>query len=609
MTLSKFDSLPPELIVEISDYLDGCDLYYAFYGLSQRINTILDQQCHCLHVSFIHIPKIKFDLCCNRILPRISTRIVSLTLCGDYSSTPGQLTLFVSRFNSLASVFTKLESFKLTEYTKSDVEILLPHLSMLTQLKCLSIGEYKRLMPFTINRNELFNENVILPISLRSLAFPYEVSNEWFQPSSTTISFIEQLHVHLIHMNVLSSFLQRFPYLKRLTAVLTGISQNTLRIGNIFQSNVILHRLRYLNVNITRRVVFDDFARLLRSLTELHSLSLEALNPELEFLQARRWETVLPLKLSVFRFDLTMTLPSNPDHLELFEPFKSQYWVSRGWFVQCRLRDRGRFFRLSTIQSPIITILYWPDDEVLLDSSTTTVYSNVTHIELWWNLSKSTQAICPNVRSIQLYGAGNSKDEPVHRNIFDILQNPSLEHIIINDNLPITHTRFASIFDISSDNIQTLTCSARWLLSMLEHKQYEWICLLTTIRIRKLIINSDDIIVSETNLIAFCRTFINLHEITMKMKSKEDLFFLLNILENLTMANIELPSIAFDNITDNRKLIEENTILVDFVVRKQIISLDTCRLILWIGSRRISNLQRTRSDLYLKHPIIHQHLS
>jgi hypothetical protein len=42
MVLSKFENLPPELIVEIGDYLDGCDLYYAFYGLNQRIDIILE---------------------------------------------------------------------------------------------------------------------------------------------------------------------------------------------------------------------------------------------------------------------------------------------------------------------------------------------------------------------------------------------------------------------------------------------------------------------------------------------------------------------------------------------------------------------------------------
>ncbi|CAF2640874.1 unnamed protein product [Rotaria sp. Silwood2] len=74
------------------------------------------------------------------------------------------------------------------------------------------------------------------------------------------------------------------------------------------------------------------------------------------------------------------------------------------------------------------------------------------------------------------------------------------------------------------------------------------------------------------------------------------------------MANIELSSIALDNITNNMTLIEQNTILVDFVIHKQVISLDTCRLILWIGSRQASNLQRTKNDLYLQHPIIYQNM-
>jgi hypothetical protein len=42
MALSTFETLSPELIVEISDYLDACDLYYAFYGLIHRINIILE---------------------------------------------------------------------------------------------------------------------------------------------------------------------------------------------------------------------------------------------------------------------------------------------------------------------------------------------------------------------------------------------------------------------------------------------------------------------------------------------------------------------------------------------------------------------------------------
>jgi hypothetical protein len=221
------------------------DLFFSF---------LFSKQCHRLHVSFLHISKIKFGLCCNRILPHIGSRIVSLTLCGDNSSTPGQLTLFLSRFGFLGTIFIKLESFKLVDFTKMDVQLLLPKLLTLTHLRCLSIGEYKRLMPFTINTNELFNEDVILPISLRNVAFPYEISNEWIQTSSTQKSFVEQLHGHFIHMNSLPFLLQKFPHLKHLTAVLVDVSNDNLQMENTLQASVIFHALRYLNVNITQQV-------------------------------------------------------------------------------------------------------------------------------------------------------------------------------------------------------------------------------------------------------------------------------------------------------------------------------------------------------------------
>lgn len=333
----------------------------------------------------------------------------------------------------------------------------------------------------------------------------------------------------------------------------------------------------------------------MRTVPQLHSLSVEALNPDLAFLEAHRWETTLPSNLSSFRFDLTMTLPANPNHVELLEPFKSQFWLSRGWIVQCHLRDQGRFFRLSTIKSPIITLLYWPDDEVLLGTTTKAVYSNVTHLELWWNLSKPTHAICPNVRSIQLYDGDNDRDESFHPDVYDNLQHSSLEHIIINNNLPITQTRFASVLIKSSNNVDMLTCPTRWLRLMLEDKRYEWICLLVTIRIRKLIIINDDSVLSDIDLIAFCRTFINLQEITTNMVSVQDLFFLLNTLEQLTMTNIELPNNTLEIVTDITKWIQENTILLDFVVRKQVTTLNTCKLILWIGSRHATNYLRDAS--------------
>ncbi|UJR24781.1 hypothetical protein I4U23_006155 [Adineta vaga] len=608
MVLSKFNSLPPELIVEIGDYLDACDLYHAFYGLNYHINTILDQQCYRLHVNFVDISKITFDLYCKQILPHINARITSFTLSGSNSSTPGLLSQFLMNFNFSGSIFLNLESFKLIEFTKSDIESLTPHFSGFIHLKNLSIGEYTRLMPFVMNIDELYQENIILPISLRCLAFPYEISDQWIQ-TSNGISLVEQLHIHYIHINLLAIFLQRFPHIKRLTAVLDDVREPDLLTDDIFRSTEIFHTLRYLNVNIVSNVVFDHFALFLGHTPQLHTLIIEALNPDLPFLEAHRWETILPVNLSSFRFNFAMSLQENPDHLPLFKAFQNNFWISRNWFVRCHLRDHGQYFRLSTTQSSINTILYWPDDEILLDSTLIDIYPHVTHIELWWNLSKSTQSICPHVRSIQFYGANNTEIEPIHPNVCDLLQTPSFQHIIINHNSPISPTRLASLLVKSSDHVHILTCTTDWLHSLFETRDYEWICLLMTMRIRKLILNKEsELILSRADLISFTRSFLNLQELTIRLLSTEEMFFILNILRQLTMANIELPNTSLENITDLTEWIQQNTIFHNFTVQKQIIDSNSSKILLWIGSHHDINLLGRNHHLYSNHPIIKEQI-
>lgn len=169
---------------------------------------------------------------------------------GDNSSTPGQLALFLTRFPILSSIFIKLESFRLIDFIKTDVELVVPQLSSLMKLKCLSIGNDQRLMPFNIKPEDLFNENVGLPISLRRLAFPYEINNQWMETFNTTESFIEQMHIHFIDMNFVFSFLQKYRHLKRLTAVLGGNEE----MFNLSSNSMNFHRLRSLNVNIIHTV-------------------------------------------------------------------------------------------------------------------------------------------------------------------------------------------------------------------------------------------------------------------------------------------------------------------------------------------------------------------
>jgi hypothetical protein len=81
---------------------------------------------------------------------------------------------------------------------------------------------------------------------------------------------------------------------------------------------------------------------------------------------------------------------------------------------------------------------------------------------------------------------------------------------------------------------------------------------------------------------------MNLQEITMELDTPQDLFFLLNTLKQLTMANITLRVRLNDEIHIT-KWLQQNTILVDFIARKEITEANTSKIILWIGSRRTSN--------------------
>lgn len=316
---------------------------------------------------------------------------------------------------------------------------------------------------------------------------------------------------------------------------------------------------------------------------QLHSLSVESLNPDSLFLEGHSWERILPSNLYSFRFDFTMTLPLKPDPVQLLPTFQSQFWISRGWFVQCHLRDRGRYFRLSTIQSPIIHILYWPDDEILLGNPMTRTYPHVNHVELWWNLSKSTNAICPHIRSIQLYGMVDEDNQSIDPNICEFLQCQSLEHLIINNEYPITQTRFGSVLLQSSDHLHTLTCSTSWLQTLLEEKDHHWISSLISLRIKKFILIDDETILSQQNLHDFSRIFLHLQQLTISFPSEKHFFFLLNTLKQLTLINIQLTNHTLTNRTDLTTWIEQNTQLRDFTLRKQMLTVIRCQISLWIG--------------------------
>ena len=333
----------------------------------------------------------------------------------------------------------------------------------------------------------------------------------------------------------------------------------------------IFHSLKSLEIDVTSQgSIFDDLVRLLSNLSSLRSLVVEGQSVQLAFVEAQRWEACLPRSLISFRFDLMVIQLDDLDPRALLEAFQSPFWLSRRWFVQCSLRDQGRYARLCTVHSPPARSLYWPDDEVLLASTPTTlVYPRVVDLYLWWNVARAVGGRCPRLRTLHLHGITLNPDEDIHPEILELLRTPSLKHLVIEENSPLSQRRFISLLSQCSETVDQFTCSTAWLRPILDQKHYQRLSLLLALRLRHLTLRGVGL-----DLVAFSRTFLNLESLTLELSSLPDLLFLLHTLQRLTTLDVDFVLPPAD-----LSVVETN--LTDVLVQQ----LSSSRWLIWLGGR------------------------
>jgi hypothetical protein len=106
--MMNLEFLPNEILFNIFDYIDGVNLLRAFYGLNSHFDSLLNSQFQNYHFKFNFISKGDFDMVCQKHLPSIADRVITLGL-SDFDETPGQIDLFLVYIPSF-SQFTHLRS-------------------------------------------------------------------------------------------------------------------------------------------------------------------------------------------------------------------------------------------------------------------------------------------------------------------------------------------------------------------------------------------------------------------------------------------------------------------------------------------------------------------
>ncbi|CAF3214903.1 unnamed protein product, partial [Rotaria sp. Silwood2] len=83
MNVSKFESLPNELIIECLEYSYVCHTFHSFNGLNDRLNKLI--RTVSLHLNFTLVNKKRLEDFCQHILlyPEIRQQIYSLHLSNE----------------------------------------------------------------------------------------------------------------------------------------------------------------------------------------------------------------------------------------------------------------------------------------------------------------------------------------------------------------------------------------------------------------------------------------------------------------------------------------------------------------------------------------------
>ena len=122
------EDLSSELLFEVFDYLDGCDIYVAFGGLNNRFNNLLFDSSLMLKINLSSTPQSRIERSCRDLIIPNRNRLLSLCLSES---------LFIDEFFNYCSIdssFTCLQSMTLHNVSEPSIFVIL---SSLYSLPCL----------------------------------------------------------------------------------------------------------------------------------------------------------------------------------------------------------------------------------------------------------------------------------------------------------------------------------------------------------------------------------------------------------------------------------------------------------------------------------------
>ncbi|CAF0979013.1 unnamed protein product [Adineta steineri] len=337
---THIEDLSNELIIEVFDYLDGCDLYKAFSKLNKRFQDILSCPYIRPKINIVNSSKrdILFDY--TKIILPNKHQIVSICILN-----PLAIDLF-SQTMKFDLSFHRLESVVLYGLKASDLVALLLTLISIPQLSLLIIT-------LTDINIKDFSNAYRLIFSLPALKYnklhfigptpSLYLTNINIRPSTITHLNID----HACYLNDVVHMLSYTPYLRR---IVFGKLMQSYR--NIEKITLSLPYLTHISIGKCY-LQFDELDIFIKKISsQLQMLRISTCDDE-TYLDPDRWERLISKYIPYLRnfyFEYHQLVNDNfqtTSYNELIHRFTSEFWRERRWIF--KLEMNVNFFFLTNV--------------------------------------------------------------------------------------------------------------------------------------------------------------------------------------------------------------------------------------------------------------------
>ncbi|CAF0755317.1 unnamed protein product [Didymodactylos carnosus] len=307
--------MPNEMFEEIFQYIPSCDLYYGFYNLNSRINSIL----HHLHqwkFDLLYQCSIKHD--CQDLISKFNKQIIYLLMdANDFC-----LHFQSKNYINLKSLVLLCESI-----TTNQLNELVHQLGSLKQLTSLSL---------TLCCHENYNYGQILltiPTLKRYLLSGADYTKfKFILPTTCIISNLEYMNIDPFSPNSINVIINQLLNLKYLNVdIFEQLTPSLLTINKNLS-------LTYLRINIHTTNQFDEFEIFVEYFPNLKHLSCCIYSPnDFNFINDQRWQSLITTKLINLKYFYCFIAHLESEIKEQAKTtllsFQNEFWLQ--WNTKC----------------------------------------------------------------------------------------------------------------------------------------------------------------------------------------------------------------------------------------------------------------------------------